>query len=329
MLKKIGLLGYSSHAERFPEILNLEGHPDFWPDSGAHIWAIWEPDAERAARAAEYGGIDVVASSPEEVVAGSDIVFVIARHPGEHLDLARPVIEARKPLFVDKPLTQTPADARELLTLVEHSGIPMTSFTTLRFGSDTERYEEGLDRIGTVRYASYIGPAQRKHPYGGLEFYAIHSVELMLQYHGVDVVSVQAVESPPEGERSNIVAACSFSDGTLVTLGLVGDGAYHFRMAAVGRDGVVDVERGMDAASPDATGLAQALGQAAANQPNAATSSARSDHYPKGMRKILAVLSQEEENRISHEEMLRSIQVCSAIEESLRTGAAVDPRTLL
>ena len=127
------------------------------------------------------------------------------------------------------------------LSLVGRSGIPMTSFTTLRFGSDTERYGEGLRGIGTVRYASYTGPAQRKHPYVGLEFCAIHSVELMLQYHGVDVVSVQAVESPPDVERSNIVAACSFADGTLVTLGLVGDGTYHFRMTAIGRDGVVDV----------------------------------------------------------------------------------------
>ena len=306
----------------------MEGHPDFWPDSGAHIWAIWDSDAEGAARAAEYGGIDAVASTPEEVVAGSDLVFVIARRAGEHLDLARPVIEARKPLFVDKPLTRTPGEARELLSLVERSSIPMTSFSTLRFGSDTERYGEGLRGIGTVRYASYTGPAQRKHPYGGLEFYAIHSVELMLQYHGVDVVSVQAVESPLDGERSNIVAACSFADGTLVTLGLVGDGTYHFRMTAIGRDGAIDVERGMDAASPDATGLAGALGQASADQPAATGAGGRSDHYPRGMRKILAVLRQEEENRISHEEMLRSIQVCSAIEESLQTGAAVDPRTL-
>ena len=45
-----------------------------------------------------------------------------------------------------------------------------------------------------------------------------------------------------------------------MTLGLVGDGIYHFRMTAIARDGVVDVERGMDAASPDATGLSKALG---------------------------------------------------------------------
>ena len=64
------------------------------------------------------------------------MVFVVARHGGLHLDHARPVIAARKPLFVDKPFTHTPDQARELISLVEESGIPMTSFSTLRYGSD-------------------------------------------------------------------------------------------------------------------------------------------------------------------------------------------------
>ncbi len=256
MTQKIGFIGYSSHAERFSEILNLGDHVDYWPDSGASVCAIWEENPERAARAAEYGKIPLVASSPEQVVAESDLVLLIARDPGAHLELAHPVIEAGKPVFVDKPMVRTPDDARELLSLVREAGIPMASFTTLRYGSDTERYAEGFRSIGPVRYASYVGPAHRTHPYGGFEFYAVHSVEVMLQFHGTDVVSVQATEHRPGADRSNTVATCAFGDGTLVTLGLVGDGAYHFRMTAIGRDGVVDVARAMYPESVDATGLA-------------------------------------------------------------------------
>jgi predicted dehydrogenase len=215
-------------------------------------------------------------------------------------------------------MVRTPDDARELLSLVRDAGIPMASFTTLRYGSDTERYAEGFRNIGPVRYASYVGPAHRTHPYGGFEFYAVHSVEVMLQFHGTDVVSVQAIEHRPGADRSNTIAACAFGDGTLVMLGLVGDGAYHFRMTAIGRDGVVDVARAMYPESVDATGLAAALGHTAGSPDSPIRASAadrpRSDHYPVGLRKILAVLRGEEPNPISHEEMLLTVQISAAIE---------------
>ena len=295
---KVGFLGSdSSHAERFSEILNVEDHAVYWPESGAQVRALWGEDPVRTAEVAEYGRIPVVARHPEEVVAESDMVFVITRHAGTHLELARLAIEAGKPLFVDKPMTQTPGKAEELLSLVKVSGVPMTSFSLLRYGSDADRYGERLRGIGPVRYASYVGPASRISQYGGLLFYAIHCVELMLQFHGTEVVSVHAIENPAGGKGSNVTATCGFADGTLVTLALVSDGAYHFHMTAIGKDGVADVAL--------ETG----------------------DYYSTGMRKLLPVLRGEETSPVSHEEMLRAIQVCAALDESLQKQEAVDPRT--
>jgi hypothetical protein len=45
------------------------------------------------------------------------------------------------------------------------------------------------------------------------------------------------------------------------------------------------------------------------------------------MRQILGVL-QGERPGIADEEMLGSIQLCAAIEESLQSGKAIDPRSL-
>ena len=91
MTQKIGLIGSdNSHVERFSEILNLEDHPSYWSDSGGQVWAIWGEDLERTREGAANGSIPVVASSPEQVVEESDIVFVIPRDAGLHLDYARP-----------------------------------------------------------------------------------------------------------------------------------------------------------------------------------------------------------------------------------------------
>ena len=53
----------------------------------------------------------------------------------------------------------------------------------------------------------------------------------------------------------------------------------------------------------------------------------RADHYELGMRQILGVL-RGERPVIVDEEMLGSIQLCAAIEESLQSGKAIDPRSL-
>ncbi len=328
MTQKIGLLGSdSSHVEKFTEILNVDDHPAYWPDSGARVWTIWGEDPQRTRDAANQGRIPMVGSSPEQVVEQSDMVFVVARHGGLHLDHARPVIAARKPLFVDKPFTHTPDQARELISLVEESGIPMTSFSTLRYGSDARAYGEGLEKARPVRYAAYIGPAARKNEYGGIVFYAIHAVELMINFHGVDVVSVNAVEGVSGAGKSNVNATCIFGDGTLVSLGLIGDGAYVFYMMAVGQDGIVEVPGTARNYAADAASRARVEG-GGAQIPRSAAAAPKADHYEKGVRNILPVLRGEKPSDVTHEQILRAIQVCSAIEESLIRRAPVDPRTL-
>ena len=328
MTQKIGFLGSdNSHVERFGEILNLEDHPSYWPDSGAQAWAIWGEDPERTREGAANAGIPVVASGPERVVEECDIVFVLPRHAGLHLDYARPVIEARRPLFVDKPFTHTPDQARELLALVEDSGINMTSFSSLRYGGAARLYREGLKAAGPVKYATYTGPATRRNPYGGIIFYAIHAVELMIEFHGADLVSVRAVENPPDGDKSNIVVACSFEDGTLVSLALIGDGTSFFYMMAVGRDGMVEVPGTARNYAEEAALQAHETGSGGTTS-RSAVAAPPADHYERGMREILSVLRGEKPSGVSHEDMLRSIQVCAAIEESLQRNAPVDPRTL-
>ena len=162
-MQRIGLIGSdNSHVERFTEILNLEEHPAYWPESGATVWAIWGDDEALTSEEARKGRIPVVASSPEEVADACDLVFATSRRPDVHLAHARPAIEARKPLFVDKPLAQTPDQCRELLALVEEAGITMTCFSTLRYGSAANAYRSGLAQAGPVKFATYMGPLHQE-----------------------------------------------------------------------------------------------------------------------------------------------------------------------
>ncbi len=326
---KIAILGSdNSHAERFTEILNVPSHPDYWMDGKATVHAIWGEDAARTREVAKKVSIPKVASSPEEAVADAGIVFVVSRHGGLHLDLARVAIDARKPVFVDKPFTVAPDDARELVALAEDAGVPMISFSTLRYGSDTVDFKRRMNDIGPVRYASYTGPASRQNNYGGLIFYSIHTVELMLHLHGIELNSVYATEHPRNAAKSNITATCSYDDGTLVTLAFIGDGAYHFHKRAVGKEGVIDSSQDERDLSADATSFGRAVGPAA-NKPSTSMSwSMAADHYPNGVREAVQVLRGEKTSDISSAQMIRVVQVCNAIEESLNTGRTINPSEL-
>lgn len=329
MTTKIAILGSdNSHAERFPEILNVQSHPDYWAGSDATVHSIWGEDDSRTLEVAEKVSIPNIGSSPEEAVADSDLVFVVTRHGGLHLDLARVAIDAGKPVFVDKPFTVTPDDARQLVTLVEKAGVPMVSFSTLRYGSDTVAFEQRMSKVKPVRYASYTGPASRQNEHGGLIFYSIHTVELMLHLHGIEVNSVYAIERPAGVEKSNITATCSYDDGTLVTLAFIGDGAYHFHKRAIGANGVVDSTEDERDLSADASSFGKAVGESASKPPTTMSRGMAADHYPNGVREVVRVLRGEKKSDISNEQMIRTIQVCAAIEESLNTGSWINPSEL-
>ena len=52
-----------------------------------------------------------------------------------HLEQARQVIAAKKPLFIDKPLAGSLEDAREIARLAKAAGVPWFSTSSLRYGA--------------------------------------------------------------------------------------------------------------------------------------------------------------------------------------------------
>ena len=98
-------------------------------------------------------------------------------------------------------------------------------------------------------------------------------------------------------------------------------------MMAVGQNGMVEVPGTARNYAEEAAQKAYETGSGGAS-PGRAVDNPTADHYENGMREILSVLRGEKPSGVSHQDMLRSIQVCAAIEESLQRNAPVDPRTL-
>lgn len=294
---RIGILGSdNSHADRFSEILNRSDHRAYLPNSDAKVVAIWGQEAERTQQVAANGLIDTVVAAPEEMLGQVDAVICVTRHGGLHRELVTPYLEAGVPVFIDKPLAVDPADAREIVRVAQAKGTPFSSFSTVRFSASTLAFVAECEKLGGVRVGAYTGPATRRNIYGGVIFYAVHSIEMMLTIQGSGVTWVDAQEGPAvdaEG-NGNMTVTCAYGDGALGTLALTVDAKYAFTAHAMGREGVAYAHLDI------------------------------SDCYHEGMKRILPVLRGEVASDVSPEAMIEAVQIGAAIERSLDENRRVE-----
>lgn len=136
---RIGIVGTdTSHVPVFTKML-------FEEPLGAKVVAAWkggskdfEQSANRVDQFAEdirtKYGVEIVADLPA-MLAKVDVVLLESVDARVHLELARQVIAAHKPLFIDKPLAATLEDAREIARLAKAAGVPWFSTSSLRYGA--------------------------------------------------------------------------------------------------------------------------------------------------------------------------------------------------
>ena len=124
---RIGIIGAeSSHTLEFARILNIQ------KDCGAaRVVALWGETRSLAERAAEAGGIPLVIPHPKEMLGKIDAVIIAHRHPKYHIPAAWHFLNAGIPIFIDKPLCQSPSEGREFLQAARDKNVSVTSFSIL------------------------------------------------------------------------------------------------------------------------------------------------------------------------------------------------------
>lgn len=182
---RIGLVGTdSSHAEYFLDAFNVEKR---YP--GQRIVALWGADAERTRMLAERGGVAVFAQ-PAAMLGAVDGVIVGDRHGDLHYPHAAPFLEAGLPVFIDKPLANTPRDAEALVTLARRSGAALCSASALRWQHDMDEVKRRRATLGALQEVEAYGTWYPESEYGGAIFYGIHTIELAQELVGADWADV-------------------------------------------------------------------------------------------------------------------------------------------
>jgi predicted dehydrogenase len=127
--------------------------------------------------------------SIEELCSNVDVVLLESVDGRPHLAQVKPVIAARKPVFVDKPCAASLADAIEIFRLAREANVPVFSSSSLRFARDTQAVHNGS--IGKVFYADTTSPLELEPHHPELFWYGVHGVESLFTVMGTGCESVQ------------------------------------------------------------------------------------------------------------------------------------------
>ena len=194
---KAGIIGLdTSHATAFTKILNREKPPaDLVGVKMVAAYPKGSPDIQSSVeRVPKYteevkaAGVKIV-DSIEDLVKEVDVVFLETNDGRPHLEQVRPVLKAGKPVFIDKPIAGSLADAIAIFDEAAMTKTPLFSSSSLRFGKSTLAVRDGS--IGKVTKCVTTSPASLEKTHPDLFWYGIHGVESLFTVMGTGCESVK------------------------------------------------------------------------------------------------------------------------------------------
>jgi predicted dehydrogenase len=235
---RVGIIGLdTSHSLAFTQLLNA---PDPAPElAGFRVVAAY-PYGSRTiqssvSRIPEYTegvkklGVEVVGSI-EDLLGRVDVVLLETNDGRPHLEQALEVFRAGKPVFIDKPVAASLADAVAIYDAARKYHVPVFSASSLRYAAGAQAVHGGS--IGRVLGADAFSPATLEPTHPDLFWYGIHGVELLFTAMGTGVEEVSRVHTD-----STDVVVGRWRDGRLGTFRGTRTGKHEYGGTAYGSGG--------------------------------------------------------------------------------------------
>lgn len=136
---RIAVIGCGAIAESF-HLPALAKHPDVLK----HLVLV-DPNTERATEIARNFGVERIAERHDEILAKIDGAVVTAPHH-LHFRIARDCLNAGVHTLCEKPLAESPNEARELADLADENGIRLAVNNTRRLYPSSRRIREIIQK---------------------------------------------------------------------------------------------------------------------------------------------------------------------------------------
>ncbi len=182
-------------------------------------------------------GVEIVDSIPA-LLEKVDVVLLESVDGRIHWQEAIPVIKAGKPLWIDKPIAGSLADAVAIFELAKKHNVPVFSSSTLRFAADI-RAAVANDTIGPILGAATWGPCSHSTGTPDLFFYGIHGIEPLFVFLGT---GCQTVSRSMTRETDFVTGV--WKDGRVGTYRGIHKGKAGFGATVFGTKSIAQIEKG-------------------------------------------------------------------------------------
>jgi len=205
----VGLVGVGHlgrfHLQKFQKI------------ESCNFYGFFDVNQEKSKRISQETGAHS-AESLEELLENCDIISVVAP-TSEHYKIGKSALEAGRHIFMEKPITESYDDGRELVELAEKKNL------TLGIGH-IERFNPAVKAMqGRLGKPVFI-EAHRLNPFNprGLDVAVIldvmiHDIDLCLHFTGSEVIDIHAAAAQVLSDKMDIAnARLTFKSGCVANL---------------------------------------------------------------------------------------------------------------
>ncbi|UCG57370.1 MAG: Gfo/Idh/MocA family oxidoreductase [Phycisphaerales bacterium] len=197
---RIGMIGLdTSHVIAFTRLINdpdkgygcrvVVGYPGGSPDIPSSANRV----EKYTAQLRDEFDVEIV-DSIEELCRKVDGVLLESVDGRPHLEQVKPVIGAKKPVFIDKPMAGNLADVIEIFRLAKESDVPCWSSSSLRFGPGVIGMRNSKE-VGDVLGCDAFSPCSLEEHHPDLYWYGVHGVEILFTIMGPGCATVRRIQT--------------------------------------------------------------------------------------------------------------------------------------
>jgi predicted dehydrogenase len=281
MTIRIGIIGAeNTHTATIANIINA-----LKLIKGCSVDYVWGETPKFAKEAAKAGGIANVVKKPIDMLDKIDAVIVDHRHPKYHLNAVLPFVKKGIVTFVDKPFCYRAAKGKAFLKIAKQNGVPVTSHSALPQQKSYKKFVKKMEGIGNIVGGVTYGPCDIRDPNGGIFFYGIHQVDMVINAFGYNVSAVHVCK-----RGKNATAQLIYPDGKIVVMHCIKEGLKSFYMTAIGDKDLIHSKIAFD----------------------------EHMHLP-GTQRITKMFKTGKEP-LTHAQILKPVQILEALEKSVKSG---------
>jgi predicted dehydrogenase len=186
---RLGMIGLdTSHVIAFTQLINnpknnygckvVAGYSGGSPDMPASADRV----EKFTNRLRDEFGVEIV-ETIEQLCEKVDGVLLESVDGRPHLKQVRPVIAAKKPVFVDKPVAASLADVIEIFRLAQENNVPCWSSSAFRYGQGIVGIKDNAE-VGKVKSCDVFGSSSWTEHHPDLYLYGIHPVTALYAVMG-------------------------------------------------------------------------------------------------------------------------------------------------